>query len=101
MISEEDKCRSERLRLLEENLQDALHQTDILTRKNKELEEQRHLAADRREVGRRDTVPGDVKGGECLVLGDSIIRNVGNDCPNIKVECFPGIRTEQLHRVFE
>ena len=73
-----NKCRSKRLRLLEEKLQDALHQIDILTRKNKALEEQLQLAADRREVGRRDTVPGDLKGGECLVLGDSIIRNVGN-----------------------
>jgi hypothetical protein len=25
-------------------------------------------------------VPGDRKGGECLVLGDSIICNVGSDC---------------------
>ena len=73
-----DKCRLERLRLLEKKLQDALHQIDILTRKNKTLEEQLQLAADRREVGRCDTVPGDLKGGECLVLGDFIIRNVGN-----------------------
>jgi hypothetical protein len=28
-----DKCRSERLRLLEEKLQDALHEIDTLTRK--------------------------------------------------------------------
>jgi hypothetical protein len=28
-----DKCRSERLRLLEEKLQEALHQIDALTRK--------------------------------------------------------------------
>jgi hypothetical protein len=25
-------------------------------------------------------VQGDRKGGECLVLGDSIIRNVGSEC---------------------
>ena len=30
-----DKCRSERLRLLKEKLQDALHQIDILTRKTR------------------------------------------------------------------
>ena len=96
-----DKCRSERLRLLEEKPQDALHQIDILTRKNKALEEQLQLAAAGREVGRRDTVPGYLKGGECLVLGDSIIRNVGTECPDMKVKCFPGIRTEQLHRVIE
>ena len=44
---------------------------------------------------------GDRKGGECLVLGDSIILNVGTECSDMKVECFPGIRTEQLHRVIE
>jgi hypothetical protein len=38
-----DKCRSERLRVLEEKLQDALHQIDALTRKNKTLEEQLQL----------------------------------------------------------
>jgi len=46
-------------------------------------------------------VPGDRKGGECLVLGDSIIRNVGTESSAMKIECFPGIRTEQLHRVLK
>jgi len=95
-----DKCRSERLRLLDEKLQDALHQIDTLTRKNKALEEWLQLAAAGREVGRH-MVPGHLKGGECLVLGDSIIRNVGTECPDIKSECSPGIRTEQLQRVIE
>jgi hypothetical protein len=45
-----DKCRSERLRLLEEKLQDALNQIDALTRKNKALEEQLQLAAAGREA---------------------------------------------------
>ena len=40
------------------------------------LVEQLRLATAGREVGRRDTVPGDRKGGECLVLGDSIIWNI-------------------------
>ena len=44
-----DKCRSERLRVLEEKLQKALHQTDVLTRKNKMLVEQLRLAADGRQ----------------------------------------------------
>jgi len=46
-------------------------------------------------------VSGDRKCGECLVLGDSIIRNVGTEFSDMKVECFPGIRTEQLHGVIE
>jgi len=95
-----DRCRSERLRMLEEKLQEASHQIDILT-KNKALEEQLQLAAAGKEVGRRDTVLGHLKGGECLMLGDSLIRNVGTECPDIKFECFLGIRTEQLQRVIE
>jgi len=96
-----DKCRSERFRLLQEKLQNAVFQIDDLTRKNKSLEEELRLATAGREVDRRDTVPGDRKAGECLVLGDSIIWNVGNECSGMKVECFPGIRTEQLHTVIE
>jgi hypothetical protein len=46
-------------------------------------------------------MPGHLKGGECLVLGDSVIRNVASECPNMKVECFPSVRTEQLQRFIE
>jgi len=31
-------------------------------------------------------------------MRDLIVRNVGTECSDMKVECFPGIRTEQLHR---
>jgi hypothetical protein len=92
-----NKCGSERFRLLDEKLQNALLQIDDLTRKNKALEEKLRLATAGREIGRRDTVLGDCKVGKCLVLGDSIIRNVGTQCSDMKVECFPGIRTEQPH----
>ena len=94
-----DKCRSERLRLLEEKLQIALFEIDDLTKKNEELEEQLRLVAAGREIGRRDTVQGHLKGGECLVFGDWIIWNVGTECSDMKVECFSGIRMKQLHRV--
>ena len=46
-------------------------------------------------------MPVHLKGGKCLVLGDWIIRNVGSECSDMKFECFPGIRTEQLHIVTE
>jgi len=46
-------------------------------------------------------VPGDRNGGDCLMLGDSIIRNVGTEYSSMKFECFPGIRAGQLHRVTE
>jgi len=35
------------------------------------------------------------------VLGDLIIHNVGSECSDMKVECFLGIRMEQLQRVIE
>jgi hypothetical protein len=60
-----DRCSWERLRLLEEKLQDALYQIDALTRKNKALEEQLRLLTAGREVGRHDMEPGHLKGGEC------------------------------------
>jgi hypothetical protein len=50
-----DNCKSKRLRLLQEKLQNALLQIDGLTRKNKALEEQLQLATAGREVGKRDT----------------------------------------------
>jgi len=81
------KWRSERLRLLEEKLQNVLLQIDDLTMKNKALEEQLRLATVGREVGSRDTMLSDRKGGEGLVLGASIIRNVGNECSDMKIEC--------------
>ena len=46
-------------------------------------------------------VAGHLKCGECLVLDDSIVRNVGTERSDVKVECFLDIRTEQLHSVIE
>jgi hypothetical protein len=94
-----DKCRSGRIRVLEEKLQGALHQIDALTSKNKTLEEQIRLATAGREVNRSDKVQGHPKSGECLELGDSIKCNVGTECSDMRFECFPGILTEQLQRV--
>ena len=52
-VAESGTCRSERLQLLEEKLQNALLQTDELTCKNKVLEEQLQLEAAGNEVGKR------------------------------------------------
>jgi len=38
---------------------------------------------------------------KCMAVGDSIVRNVGADHADMKVECFLGIKTEQLRRVME
>jgi Zn-finger protein len=51
-----DRCRWNRLRQLEEKLENALKQIEELKRKNKELEEQLRGAVPGFEVGSRDMV---------------------------------------------
>jgi len=50
---------------------------------------------------RCDTGQGHHEGEKCLVMGDTVIRNVGTGRRNMVVECFQGIRTDQVHRVVE
>jgi hypothetical protein len=80
-------------------LESALQQIEELKRSNKGLEDQLRGAVAGCELGRRDTVQRQHEDAECLVLGDSIIRNVEAD--HLKVQCYPGIRTEQLQRVMD
>ena len=82
-----DKCRTEKVRVLQEELQNALGQIDELKAKNRELETKLQMAG----TGERDTMPTKQNVTKCMVVGDS----------DMKVECFPGIKTEQLHRVME
>lgn len=113
-----ERCKWERFCLLEEKLQIALKQIEDLKLINKELVEQLRVVATGKEIARQDTVKelhegeqcldvGDSTRKEqhesvqCLVVGDSIIRNVGTGQSNMTAECFPGIRTEQLHRVLD
>jgi hypothetical protein len=63
------------------------------------MEEQLRGTVARCEVGRRVTVRRQHEGAECLLLGDSIVRNV--ESGHVRVQCFPGIRTEQLQRVID
>jgi hypothetical protein len=96
-----DRCRWDRLRRLEEKLENALQQIEELKQKNKMLEEaQLRGAVAGFEVGSRDTVRRQHEGAECSVLGDSIIRNVESEHVR-RAQCFPGIGTEQLQRVME
>ena len=46
-------------------------------------------------------MPKKQKFGMCMLVGDSIVRNVGADHADMKVECFPVIKTEQVQRVLE
>jgi ribosomal protein L37AE/L43A len=94
-----DRCRWDRLHQLQEKLENALQQIEELKQKNKGLEEQLQGAIAGFEVGSRDTVRRQDECAKCLVLSDSIIRNVESE--HVRVQCFPGIRTEQLQRVME
>ena len=96
-----DGCRSERLRVLEEKLRDAQIQIEELIRRNKDLKERILRAENDGSVGLRSTGQVKTVSDRCLVLGDSIVRNVGAAKPNMRVECFPGIRADQLRRVME
>ena len=96
-----DRCRSERLRVLEEKLRDVEIQIEELKRRNKALEERILLTENGEDVGNEDTVTVESVVEKCLVLGDSIVRNVGVEKPNMRVECFPVIRAVQLCRLME
>ena len=96
-----DRCRSERLRVLEEKLRDAQLQIDELKRRNKALEEQLRVCENGKNVGKLNTEKVKPGGEKCLVMGDSIVRNVGAGKADMRVECFPGIRSDQLRRVVE
>ena len=72
-----DRCRSERLRVLEEKLRDAQIQIEDLKRRNKALEEQLLLMENGKNVGKGDTVTVKPVGEKGLVLGESIVRKVG------------------------
>jgi hypothetical protein len=74
-----DRCRWDRLRQLEEKLENVLQQIEELKRKNKGLEEQLRGAVAGCETGGRDAVRRQGEGAESIVLGDSIIRNVESE----------------------
>jgi hypothetical protein len=86
---------------LEEKLREAQIQIEELKRKNKALEEQLQRTENGMDVGKGDMVTVKPVGEKCLVLGYSIVRNVGAGKSNMSVECFPGIRADQLRRVME
>jgi hypothetical protein len=92
-----ERCKADRLRKLQEDLQDALRQIDELRARNSELEEKLLLVG----AGKRNPVPAKQTSAKCMVIGDSIVRGVEADHTDMKVECLPGIRTEQLHKVIE
>jgi len=83
--------------MLQGDLQNALRQIDELKARNRKLEAMLLLAGD----GKRDTVPAKQKFTKCIVVSDSMLRNVGAEHADMKVECFPGIEIEQLQRMIK
>jgi hypothetical protein len=69
--------------------------------KNDALEQQLLLVGNTKDAVKRDTVKVKPGCAECLVLGNSIVKNVGAGKINMRVECFPGIRANQLRGVME
>jgi hypothetical protein len=92
-----ERCKADRFRKLQEDLQNALRQIDELKARNRELEEKLLLLG----AAKRDTVPAKQKSAKCMVFGDSVVRGVGAEHTDMTVECFPRIRTEQLHKVID
>ena len=76
----------------QEDTQNALRQIDELKARNRELEAKLLLW-----TGKEDAVPTKENYTKCMVVGDSIVRNVGTWHTDMTVGCFTGIKTEQLH----
>jgi hypothetical protein len=81
-----EKCKIERFLKLQEDLKNALRQTDDLKFRNRELEEKLLLV----EVGKRDAVFANQKSAKYVVVGDSILRNVRVEHTDMMVACFSG-----------
>jgi hypothetical protein len=83
--------------MLQGELQNTHRQIGELKARNRELVANLQMAG----TGESGAMPITQKSTKCLVVRDSIMRNVGAEYVDMKVKCFPGIKTEQLHRVIE
>ena len=85
------------MRILQEDLQTALQQTDELKARSSELEAKLLLTG----AGKIETVSAKQKFTKRMLVSDSMLRNVGAVHAGLMVECFPGIKTVELHRVID
>jgi hypothetical protein len=92
-----EMCKADRFRKLQEDLQNALRQIDKLKARNRDLKDKLLLVG----AAKRDTVPAKQKSAKCMVVGDSVVSSVGDEHTDMIVECFPGIKTEQLYKVID
>ena len=71
--------------MLEVKLRDVQIQIEELKRRNKALEEQLLLKKNGNGVGKVDAVTVKLVCEMCLVLGDSVVRDVGAENSNMRV----------------
>ena len=90
-----DMCWTWSVRMLQEDLQNALWQIDELKSRNRELEAKWLLAG----AGKRETVSAMQKFKKCIVVSDPVFRIVGAEHADLMFEWFQGIQTVELHRV--
>jgi hypothetical protein len=71
-----ERCKWERIYLMEEKLKNGLIEIEDIKLKNKRLEEKLRVVAALNEFVRHDRVQRYEEGKHCLVLGKPIIQNV-------------------------
>ena len=99
-----EECMREKVVVLQEQLKEALNQVNDLKDKIRELEDKLKMTGPVEKgsiPAEKKSIPAENKEAKCLVVGDSLVRNVGLGHSDMKVECFPGIKTVQLHKVLE
>ncbi|KAK7874525.1 hypothetical protein R5R35_013104 [Gryllus longicercus] len=92
------KCKVNYVQRLEEELRSARREIADLKVANKALNEQLTELRDKTDTPSVPQPVDESARGSCLILGDSIVRHVAKQDNKLRVECLPGIRTEQLKR---
>jgi len=82
-----DHFRTEKVRMLQEDLQNTLRQIDELKARDGELETKLLMEGD----GKRDTMPATQGFTKCVVVGATLLHNVWTEHADMMVECIPGL----------
>jgi len=71
-----DKCRTEKVRMLQEETQNVMRQVDELKARNRELEARLLMAG----TGKTHTMPTKQKVTKCRVVGDNVAQRRSRTC---------------------
>jgi hypothetical protein len=80
-----DKCRAEKVRMLQEELQNAPRKVDELKARNRDLGAKLQMAG----TGKRDTMPTEQKFTKCMVVADNVAQRRSRTC-RYEREVHPG-----------